>query len=76
MNTTVSIVPKTIEDLKQSQREAHQTMAHKIIQQLLSIPGLKIECPHCTEKFPIKKAKLFSTYGTYPHTQKGAAIAT
>ena len=43
MNTTVSIVPKTIEDLKQSQREAHQTMAHKIIQQLLSIPGLKIE---------------------------------
>jgi len=41
-------------------------MAHKIIQQLASIPGLKIECPHCTEEFPIKRAKLFSMYDTYP----------
>ena len=41
-------------------------MAHKIIQQLVSIPGLKIECPHCTEEFPIKRAKLFSMYDTYP----------
>ena len=46
--------------------EAHQTMAHKIIQQLVSIPGLKIECPRCTEEFPIKRAKLFSMYDTYP----------
>ena len=41
-------------------------MAHKIIQQLVSIPGLKIECPHCTEEFPIKRAKLFSMYDAYP----------
>jgi predicted Holliday junction resolvase-like endonuclease len=41
-------------------------MAHKIIQQLVSIPALKIECPHCTKEFPIKRAKLFSMYDTYP----------
>jgi len=41
-------------------------MAHKIIQQLVSIPGLKIECPHCTGEFPIKRAKLFGMYDTYP----------
>lgn len=41
-------------------------MAHKIIQQLVSIPGLKIECPRCTGEFPIKRAKLFSMYDTYP----------
>lgn len=41
-------------------------MAHKIIKQLVSIPGLKIECPHCDEEFPIKRAKLFSMYDTYP----------
>lgn len=41
-------------------------MAHKIIQQLVSIPGLKIECPHCTEEFPIKRAKLFGMYDAYP----------
>ena len=41
-------------------------MARKIIQQLVSIPGLKIECPECNEEFPIKRAKLFSMYDTYP----------
>ena len=41
-------------------------MAQKIIQQLVSIPGLKIQCPHCTEEFAIKRAKLFSMYDTYP----------
>ncbi len=41
-------------------------MAHKIIQQLVSIPGLKIECPSCNEEFPIKRAKLFSMYDSYP----------
>ena len=41
-------------------------MAHKIIQQLVSIPGLKVECPSCNEEFPIKRAKLFSMYDTYP----------
>ena len=41
-------------------------MAHKIIEQLLSTPGLRIECPHCHEEFPIKRGKLFSMYDTYP----------
>lgn len=41
-------------------------MAHKIIEQLLSIPGLRIECPNCEEEFPIKRGKLFSMYDTYP----------
>lgn len=41
-------------------------MVHKIIQQLLSISGLRIECPNCNEEFPIRKAKLFSMYDTYP----------
>lgn len=41
-------------------------MAHKIIQQLVSIPGLRVQCPHCTEEFPIRRAKLFSMYDTYP----------
>ena len=41
-------------------------MFQKIIQQLVSIQGLKIECPHCTEEFPIKKGKLFSMYDSYP----------
>ncbi len=43
-------------------------MAHKIIQQLLSIPGLRVECPNpkCNEEFPITRGKLFSMYDTYP----------
>ena len=41
-------------------------MAHKIIQQLVSIPGLKIECALCHQEFSIKRAKLFSMYDTYP----------
>ena len=41
-------------------------MTQKIIQQLVSIPGLKIECPECNGEFSIKKAKLFSMYDTYP----------
>jgi predicted Holliday junction resolvase-like endonuclease len=41
-------------------------MAYKIIQQLMSISGLKIECPNCNEEFSIKRGKLFSMYDTYP----------
>lgn len=41
-------------------------MASRIIRQLISIPGLKIECPHCSEEFPIKRGKLFSMYDAYP----------
>lgn len=41
-------------------------MAHKIIQQLTSIPGLKVQCPHCIEEFPVKRGQLFSMYDTYP----------
>lgn len=41
-------------------------MAPKIIPRRLSIPGLRIECPRCAEEFPIKRAKLFSMYDTYP----------
>lgn len=40
-------------------------MAQKIIHQLLSISGLKIECPHCHEEFPIKRGKLFGMYDAY-----------
>jgi predicted Holliday junction resolvase-like endonuclease len=41
-------------------------MSNQIIKQLLSIPGLKIECPKCNEEFSIKRAKLFSMYDSYP----------
>ena len=41
-------------------------MAHKIIQQLMSISGLKIECPNCNEEFAIKRGKLFSMHDAYP----------
>lgn len=41
-------------------------MRHKIIQQLLSVRGLDIECPQCSESFPIRRATLFSMYDTYP----------
>ena len=41
-------------------------MANKIIQKLMSIPGLKVECPNCGGEFSIKKAKLFSMYDSYP----------
>ena len=43
-------------------------MSHKIIQQLVSIPGLRVQCPHCTGEFPINRAKIFSMYDTYPPT--------
>ena len=42
------------------------TVANKIIKQLISISGLKIECPKCGEDFPIKKGSLFSMYGSAP----------
>jgi predicted Holliday junction resolvase-like endonuclease len=41
-------------------------MARKIIEQLASIPGLKIECPKCSGIFAIKRAKPFSMYAPYP----------
>lgn len=33
-----------------------------VISQLQSIPGLRIECPHCDESSPIKKYKLFGMH--------------
>jgi predicted Holliday junction resolvase-like endonuclease len=42
------------------------TMVHKIIRQLVSIPGLRIECPSCGEEFSIRKARLFNMYDKYP----------
>jgi predicted Holliday junction resolvase-like endonuclease len=41
-------------------------MVQKLIQQLLSIPELRVECPRCNEEFPIKRGKLFSMYDSYP----------
>jgi predicted Holliday junction resolvase-like endonuclease len=41
-------------------------MIHKLIQQLASIPGLRIQCPECKEDFPVADGKLFSMYDTYP----------
>lgn len=41
-------------------------MSKKIIQELTSIPGLKIECPNCSEEFSLKRGKLFNMYDAYP----------
>lgn len=41
-------------------------MAQRIIRQLLAVRGLKVECPNCTDEFAVKRARLFSMYGTYP----------
>lgn len=41
-------------------------MPNKIIQQLIAIKGLEVECPHCSEQFPVNQAKLFSMYDSYP----------
>lgn len=32
----------------------------------MSISGLRVECPHCNEEFPVKNGKLFSMYDNYP----------
>ncbi len=48
-------------------------MSNKIIQQLLAVKGLAIECPKpdCGKHIPIAKANLFSMHGDYPvHAQK------
>jgi predicted Holliday junction resolvase-like endonuclease len=37
-------------------------MVNKLIQQLTSISGLKVECPSCGGAFSLKKAKLLSMY--------------
>jgi predicted Holliday junction resolvase-like endonuclease len=37
-------------------------MANKLIQQLRSVSGLKVECPSCGDAFSLKKANLFSMY--------------
>ena len=41
-------------------------MGTKVIRQLLSIRGLRIECPNCSEDFPLRKARPFSMYETLP----------
>lgn len=44
-----------------------QSDSKAVIKQLLSIQGLKIECPHCEEASPVKRLKLFGMYDTdYP----------
>lgn len=45
-------------------------MSDKIIQQLASIAGLKVQCPHCTEEFPITRAKVCSMYDPHPLAEK------
>jgi predicted Holliday junction resolvase-like endonuclease len=47
-------------------------MTRTIIQQLVSIPGLKIECPRCNEEFKLKRDTLFSMYDAYPATAQNA----
>lgn len=41
-------------------------MPNKLIQQLNAIRGLEVECPHCSEQFPIQHGKLFNMYDSYP----------
>jgi predicted Holliday junction resolvase-like endonuclease len=41
-------------------------MSKKIINQLLSIRGLNIECPNCQDEFSVKRGKLFGMYDKYP----------
>jgi predicted Holliday junction resolvase-like endonuclease len=41
-------------------------MTQKLVQQLYAIKGLEVECPHCSEQFPIKHGKLFNMYDSYP----------
>ena len=41
-------------------------MRHKVIQQLLSIPRLKVECPNCQEEISLKRAQLSSMYDVCP----------
>jgi len=37
-----------------------------VIQQLLAVKGLKVECPHCEEVSPIHRLKLFGMKDKYP----------
>ena len=41
-------------------------MSRKLIRELVSVPGLKIECPTCADSFPIGRGKLFGMYEPYP----------
>jgi hypothetical protein len=41
-------------------------MTTKLIRQLVSVPGLKVEYPACGDSFPIIRGKLFSMYDSYP----------
>ena len=43
-------------------------MSNRLIQQLESISGLKVECPRCGEAFSLKRARLFSMYEGAPPT--------
>jgi len=40
-------------------------MSRKLIAQLVSVPGLNLECPSCGEAFPIKRGKLFGMHEPY-----------
>lgn len=40
-------------------------MSNKLIEELIKIKGLQIECPECGEKIPIKKAGLFDINDEY-----------
>jgi predicted Holliday junction resolvase-like endonuclease len=41
-------------------------MTQKIVKQLMSVRGLRIECPRCNEEVPIKRVQLFGMYDAYP----------
>jgi len=41
-------------------------MTKRLIQQLTSVTGMKVECPNCGEAFSLSRAKLFSMYESYP----------
>jgi predicted Holliday junction resolvase-like endonuclease len=41
-------------------------METKVIRQLLSIKGLRMECPHCGDEFPLHRARPFSMYERFP----------
>jgi hypothetical protein len=41
-------------------------MSRKLIRELISILGLKVECPNCGDSFPIRRSTLFGMHEAYP----------